>query len=208
MSISMNGAQNYASVSYHPIGSYPRNTVNKRNTGDFKEIADAVTMSRDRSTSVGRSQMAADPGKAPGYLAWASEETGHKFIAVGGNASMDYRMWYAQESAEDNPVIIVDGITASGERFERKLHLKDVTPYNATYLEMTALKSHYKLEEKETYGLPVEASELGPDDRMDFIAAYKELISAHMANHFHQWAAECRRSLECYLTVLQKGKTV
>ncbi|MEY8412423.1 hypothetical protein AALB51_14435 [Lachnospiraceae bacterium 62-26] len=207
MSILISGTRNYTSVPYHSVGRYSRNVADKSNVGDFRHISNAVTVTENRSTVADENQIATDPGKASGYLSWATEETGHKLIAVGGNASMDYRMWYAQESTEDNPVIIVDGITVKGERFERKLHLNDVSPYNATYLEMTALKSHYKLEEKETYGLPVNASELGPDDRMDFIRAYKELISAHMANNFQQWATECRRSLECYLTIPQKASS-
>ena len=63
-------------------------------------------------------------------------------IALGGNAVMDYAMWYADGSTEENPVIFARTIDANGREMEQTFSLNDIDPHNATYLEMLALQVH------------------------------------------------------------------
>ena len=69
-------------------------------------------------------------------------------IALGCNAVMDYAMWYAEGSTEENPVIFARTIDANGREMEQTFSLNDIDPHNATYLEMLALQVHYKPDEE------------------------------------------------------------
>lgn len=53
---------------------------------------------------------------------------------------------YAPESTEDNPIMIAYGFDENQEKFEKKVAIKDINPYNATLVEMKAFESHYKLD--------------------------------------------------------------
>lgn len=128
------------------------------------------------------------------------------FIALGGTSAMNYAMWYAEESTEENPVIFARTIDAYGRELEQTFSLNDVDPHNATYLEMVALQVHYRPGDDGIYRYPY-GSDLGPTDRMDFVDGYKQLISKHRINHFYDDASRCQKTLDFYMDIFEKNRS-
>ena len=60
---------------------------------------------------------------------------------------------------------------------EQRIYINDVNPSNATVVEMRALEAHYKVEKQGGFtSLPLEAGNMGLNDRRDFIAMFKKSI--------------------------------
>ena len=65
----------------------------------------------------------------------------------------------------------------NGKEFEQRIYINDVNPSNATVVEMRALEAHYKVEKQGGFtSLPLEAGNMGLNDRRDFISMFKECI--------------------------------
>ena len=65
----------------------------------------------------------------------------------------------------------------NGKEFEQRIYINDVNPSNATVVEMRALEAHYKVEKQGGFtSLPLEAGNMGLNDRRDFIAMFKKSI--------------------------------
>lgn len=77
-----------------------------------------------------------------------SSSTNHFTLRMGGLFSYGdgfgrtIYMDYDESSTEDDPVIYAEGIGDDGKPYKTKIHVNDINPYNATYLEMTALALH------------------------------------------------------------------
>lgn len=52
---------------------------------------------------------------------------------------------YAEQSTEADPILIAEGKDYDGREFKQEIHLNDIDPDNASYVEMAALKAHLKL---------------------------------------------------------------
>ncbi len=133
------------------------------------------------------------------------KDKGKSSIALGSNVAMDYAMWYAEGSTEENPVIFARTIDANGREMEQTFSLNDIDPHNATYLEMLALQVHYKPDEEICHFS--QGSYLGPTDRMDFVDGYKQLISKHLINHFYDDASRCQKMLDFYMDIFEKNRS-
>ena len=63
-----------------------------------------------------------------------------------------------------------------GKEFEQRIYINDVNPSNAIVVEMRALEAHYKVEKQGGFtSLPLEAGNMGLNDRRDFIAMFKKM---------------------------------
>ena len=63
----------------------------------------------------------------------------------------------------------------NGKEFEQRIYINDVDPSSATVVEMRALEAHYKVEKQGGFtSLPLEAGNMGINDRRDFISMFKE----------------------------------
>ena len=70
-----------------------------------------------------------------------------------------------------------EGVDENGKEFEQRIYINDVNPSNATVVEMRALEAHYKVEKQGGFtSLPLEAGNMGLNDRRDFIAMFKKSI--------------------------------
>ena len=58
--------------------------------------------------------------------------------AVGGDVSGKYD----ESSTDEDPVILVWGQDSKGNKFEKKIHVNDIDPKNASTVEMKALHAH------------------------------------------------------------------
>ena len=65
----------------------------------------------------------------------------------------------------------------TGKSLSKEFIINDVNPSNATVVEMRALEAHYKVEKQGGFtSLPLEAGNMGLNDRRDFIAMFKKSI--------------------------------
>ena len=79
------------------------------------------------------------------------------------------------DSTDENPVVLAKGVDENGKEFEQRIYINDVNPSNATVVEMRALEAHYKVEKQGGFtSLPLEAGNMGLNDRRDFIAMFKK----------------------------------
>ena len=104
--------------------------------------------------------------------------TTDNMLWTGGNGTgLSYCLKYADDSTDENPVVLAKGVDENGKEFEQRIYINDVNPSNATVVEMRALEAHYKVEKQGGFtSLPLEAGNMGLNDRRDFISMFKECI--------------------------------
>ena len=88
-----------------------------------------------------------------------------------------YQIFTTDNMLDENPVVLAKGVDENGKEFEQRIYINDVNPSNATVVEMRALEAHYKVEKQGGFtSLPLEAGNMGLNDRRDFIAMFKKSI--------------------------------
>lgn len=104
--------------------------------------------------------------------------TTDNMLWTGGNGTgLSYCLKYADDSTDENPVVLAKGVDENGKEFEQRIYINDVDPSNATVVEMRALEAHYKVEKQGGFtSLPLETGNMGLNDRRDFISMFKECI--------------------------------
>ena len=104
--------------------------------------------------------------------------TTDNMLWTGGNGTgLSYCLKYADDSTDENPVVLAKGVDENGKEFEQRIYINDVNPSNATVVEMRALEAHYKVEKQGGFtSLPLEAGNMGLNDRRDFISMLKKCI--------------------------------
>ena len=104
--------------------------------------------------------------------------TTDNMLWTGGNGTgLSYCLKYADDSTDENPVVLAKGVDENGKEFGQRIYINDVNPSNATVVEMRALEAHYKVEKQGGFtSLPLEAGNMGLNDRRDFIAMFKKSI--------------------------------
>ena len=66
---------------------------------------------------------------------------------TGGNGTgLSFYIKYAEESTEDNPVVIAKGVDENGKEFEEKININDINLRNASYVEMRCLEAYYNVD--------------------------------------------------------------
>ena len=82
------------------------------------------------------------------------------------------RIDFGQKDLKDNKFV-----DENGKEFEQRIYINDVNPSSATVVEMRALEAHYKVEKQGGFtSLPLEAGNMGLNDRRDFISMFKKSI--------------------------------
>ena len=104
--------------------------------------------------------------------------TTDNMLWTGGNGTgLSYCLKYADDSTDENPVVLAKGVDENGKEFEQRIYINDVDPSSATVVEMRALEAHYKVQKQGGFtSLPLEAGNMGLNDRRDFISMLKECI--------------------------------
>ena len=68
---------------------------------------------------------------------------------------------YADDSTDENPVVLAKGVDENGKEFEQRIYINDVDPSSATVVEMRALEAHYKVQKQGGFtSLPLEAGNM------------------------------------------------
>lgn len=96
----------------------------------------------------------------------------------GGNGTgLSFYIKYADESTEDNPIVVAKGVDENGKEFEQKISINDINPLNASIVEMRALESHYNVDKGGGLtSLPNGTGTMGLNDRRNFISMFEEAV--------------------------------
>lgn len=96
----------------------------------------------------------------------------------GGNGTgLSFYIKYAEESTEDNPVVIAKGVDENGKKFEEKININDIKLRNASYVEMSALEAYYNVDRGNSLSsFPPETGCMGLNERCDLISSFEKVI--------------------------------
>lgn len=97
----------------------------------------------------------------------------------GGNGTgLSFYIKWAEDTTEDNPVMVAKGVDENGEEFEQRIRINDINPTNATVVEMRALEAYTGVEKNGGLtSLPMGTGEMGLHDRRNFMQMFKKEIS-------------------------------
>ncbi len=73
-------------------------------------------------------------------------KTDDMLFSGGNGTGLSFYIKYAEESTEDNPVVIAKGVDENGKEFEEKININDINLRNASYVEMSALEAYYNVD--------------------------------------------------------------
>ena len=73
-------------------------------------------------------------------------KTDDMLFSGGNGTGLSFYIKYAEESTEDNPVVIAKGVDENGKEFEEKININDIDLRNASYVEMSALEAYYDVD--------------------------------------------------------------
>lgn len=104
-------------------------------------------------------------------------KTDDMLFSGGNGTGLSFYIKYAEESTEDNPVVIAKGVDENGKEFEEKININDINLRNAYYVEMSALEAYYNVDKGNSLSsFPQETGCMGLNDRCDFISSFEKVI--------------------------------
>ena len=104
-------------------------------------------------------------------------KTDDMLFSGGNGTGLSFYIKYAEESTEDNPVVIAKGVDENGKEFEEKININDIDLRNASYVEMSALEAYYNVDKGNSLSsFPQETGCMGLNDRCDFISSFEKVI--------------------------------
>lgn len=104
-------------------------------------------------------------------------KTDDMLFSGGNGTGLSFYIKYAEESTEDNPVVIAKGVDENGKEFEEKININDINLRNASYVEMSALEAYYNVDKGNSLSsFPQETGCMGLNDRCDFISSFEKVI--------------------------------
>ena len=150
---------NGISTGYYQTG-YANNKTTKTTTG--------TSFSNRINNIVGKGQTV--------YL-----KTDDMLYSGGNGTGLSFYLQYAENSTEDDPIVVAKGIDENGEKIEQTIHINKINPKCATYVEMHALEAHLGVEKRFGYSsLPLGGTgEMGLNDRADFIKLNEHRVAAY-----------------------------
>ena len=132
--------------------------------------------------------------------------TDEDMIWTGGNGTgLSYYLKYAENSTEDDPIVIAKGVDENGDEFEKTIHINEVNPKSATVVEMRALEAHTGVKKLGGFtSLPPEAGNMGLNDRRDFMDMFENVISDMKLLSQKRAVAYYQYSMQAYWDFMNK----
>ena len=126
----------------------------------------------------------------------------------GGNGTgLSFYIKYAEESTEDNPVVIAKGVDKNGKEFEEKININDINLRNASYVEMSALEAYYNVDKGNSLSsFPQETGCMGLNDRCDLISSFEKVIQDMNKLGRYDLQMFYMRNMNTYLNASSKHK--
>ena len=104
-------------------------------------------------------------------------KTDDMLFSGGNGTGLSFYIKYAEESTDDNPVVIAKGIDENGKEFEEKININDIDLRNASYVEMSALEAYYDVDRGNSLSsFPQETGHMGLNERCDLISSFEKVI--------------------------------
>ena len=118
----------------------------------------------------------------------------------GGNGTgLSYYIKYAENSTEDDPIVVAKGVDENGDEFEQTIHINKINPKCATVVEMHALEAHLGVDKDGGLSsLPPGTGEMGLHDRTDFMDLFQKQISDMLVLGQQRLAAYYQYGLRAY----------
>lgn len=119
---------------------------------------------------------------------------------------LSFYIKYADESTDEEPVVIAKGVDENGNDFEQRIFINKINPSCATVVEMRALEGHHKVKKQGGLtSLPLSSGELGLNDRANFISMFEQCIGDMKKLGRYDLSLLWMKSMDTYLS-LTKNK--
>ena len=166
-------------------GYYPTGYANSKTT--------KTTSGADFSNQI--NSIAGNAGK--GHIVYM--KTDDMLFSGGNGTGLSFYIKYAENSTENDPIVIAKGVDENGNDFEKTIHINDINPQSATIVEMRALEAYTGVEKKNGFSsLPLSAGNMGLNDRRNFMDMFEKTISDLTTLNSQKAAAYYRYSMQAY----------
>ena len=134
-------------------------------------------------------------------------KTDDMLFSGGNGTGLSFYIKYAEESTEDNPVVIAKGVDKNGKEFEEKININDINLRNASYVEMSALEAYYNVDKGNSLSsFPQETGCMGLNDRCDLISSFEKVIQDMNKLGRYDLQMFYMRNMNTYLNASSKHK--
>ena len=134
-------------------------------------------------------------------------KTDDMLFSGGNGTGLSFYIKYAEESTEDNPVVIAKGVDENGKEFEEKININDINLRNASYVEMSALEAYYNVDKgNRLSSFPQETGCMGLNDRCDLISSFEKVIQDMNKLGRYDLQMFYMRNMNTYLNASSKHK--
>jgi len=134
-------------------------------------------------------------------------KTDDMLFSGGNGTGLSFYIKYAEESTEDNPVVIAKGVDENGKEFEEKINISDINLRNASYVEMSALEAYYNVDKGNSLSyFPQETGCMGLNDRCDLISSFEKVIQDMNKLGRYDLQMFYMRNMNTYLNASSKHK--
>jgi len=134
-------------------------------------------------------------------------KTDDMLFSGGNGTGLSFYIKYAEESTEDNPVVIAKGVDENGKEFEEKSNINDINLRNASYVEMSALEAYYNVDKGNSLSyFPQETGCMGLNDRCDLISSFEKVIQDMNKLGRYDLQMFYMRNMNTYLNASSKHK--
>lgn len=134
-------------------------------------------------------------------------KTDDMLFSGGNGTGLSFYIKYAEESTEDNPVVIAKGVDENGKEFEEKININDINLRNASYVEMSALEAYYNVDKRNSLSsFPQETGCMGLNDRCDLISSFEKVIQDMNKLGRYDLQMFYMRNMNTYLNASSKHK--
>ena len=134
-------------------------------------------------------------------------KTDDMLFSGGNGTGLSFYIKYAEESTEDNPVVIAKGVDENGKEFEEKININDINLRNTSYVEMSALEAYYNVDKGNTLSsFPQETGCMGLNDRCDLISSFEKVIQDMNKLGRYDLQMFYMRNMNTYLNASSKHK--
>ena len=136
-------------------------------------------------------------------------KTDDMLFSGGNGTGLSFYIKYAEESTEDNPVVIAKGIDENGKEFEEKININDIDLRNASYVEMSALEAYYDVDRGNGLSsFPEETGHMGLNERCDLISSFEKVIQDMNKLGKYDLQMFYMRNMNTYLNLERQKKSI
>ena len=145
------------------------------------------------------------------------QKNGHKvylktddmLFSGGYGSGLSFYIKYAENSTDEDPIVVAKGVDENGREFEQTIHINDINPNSATLVQMHALEAHLGVDKgQDLSSLPKGLGNMGLYDRVNFMDLFRQSIRDMNMLGERRGADFYRNSMKAYADFMtNKGKS-